>query len=75
MWAAHFGKDPALRLAAALFGGICVGFGARWGCGCTSGHGMRGTLQLVLSSWLAAICFFVGGVATAFLLALERVGL
>ncbi len=68
LWNAVFGSNVALRLVVAVFGGICVGFGARWGCGCTSGHGISGTLQLVLSSWLAAICFFIGGVATAFLL-------
>ncbi|MCF7837755.1 MAG: YeeE/YedE family protein [Candidatus Marinimicrobia bacterium] len=68
MWAAKFGSNVALRLVVAVFGGICVGFGARWGCGCTSGHGISGTLQLVLSSWLAAFCFFVGGMAVAFLL-------
>ncbi|MGM0601265.1 MAG: YeeE/YedE thiosulfate transporter family protein [Candidatus Rifleibacteriota bacterium] len=68
MWAAKFGDNVALRLVVALFGGICVGFGARWGSGCTSGHGISGTLQLVLSSWLAAAMFFVGGIATAFLL-------
>jgi len=68
MWAGAFGSNVALRLAVAVFGGICVGFGARWGCGCTSGHGISGTLQLVLSSWLSAACFFVGGVATAFAL-------
>lgn len=68
MWAETFGANVALRLAVAVFGGICVGFGARWGCGCTSGHGISGTMQLVLSSWLAAACFFVGGIAAAFFL-------
>lgn len=66
MWAAAFGSDTLVRLVVALFGGICVGFGARWGCGCTSGHGISGTMQLVLSSWLAAACFFVSGVLVAF---------
>ena len=68
MWADAFGPGAGPRLAVALLGGVCVGFGARWGRGCTSGHGISGTLQLVLSSWLAAFCFFVGGVATAFVL-------
>ena len=68
MWEARFGSTVALRLGVAVFGGICVGFGARWGCGCTSGHGISGTLQLVLSSWLSAACFFVGGAAAAFLI-------
>ncbi len=68
MWETAFGTSTTLRLAAALFGGICVGFGARWGKGCTSGHGISGTLQLVLSSWLASACFFVGGIGSAYLI-------
>jgi hypothetical protein len=68
MWEASFGSSILLRLAAALFGGICVGFGARWGSGCTSGHGISGTLQLVLSSWIAVLCFFISGIAVALLL-------
>ncbi len=66
MWEDTFGPSILLRLSAALFGGICVGFGARWGSGCTSGHGISGALQLVLSSWIAVFCFFAGGVAVAF---------
>ncbi|MBM9604922.1 YeeE/YedE thiosulfate transporter family protein [Desulfopila inferna] len=68
MWEETFGSNILLRLSVALFGGICVGFGARWGSGCTSGHGISGTMQLVLSSWIAVFCFFFGGVAVAFLL-------
>jgi uncharacterized membrane protein YedE/YeeE len=67
-WAAAFGGDPALRVAAALAGGVFLGFGARWADGCTSGHGISGTLQLAVSSWISAICFFVGGILTAQLL-------
>ncbi|MFO8127060.1 YeeE/YedE thiosulfate transporter family protein [Yoonia sp.] len=65
MWEAAFGANIFTRLAVAVAGGICVGFGARWGCGCTSGHGISGTMQLVLGSWLSAACFFIGGVAVA----------
>ncbi|MBD3220899.1 YeeE/YedE family protein [bacterium] len=68
MWAERFGAGAGGRLAVALVGGICVGFGARWGRGCTSGHGISGVLQLVLGSWLAAFCFFAGGVVVAFIL-------
>ncbi|MBN2465935.1 YeeE/YedE family protein [candidate division WOR-3 bacterium] len=66
LWAAAFGNTPAARMAVALFGGVCMGFGSRWAGGCTSGHGISGTLQLALSSWIASICFFAGGIATAF---------
>ncbi|MDY0219937.1 MAG: YeeE/YedE thiosulfate transporter family protein [Desulfobacterium sp.] len=68
MWQNAFGSSVALRLIVALIGGICVGFGARWGRGCTSGHGISGTLQLVISSWLAVICFFVSGIIVAMIM-------
>jgi hypothetical protein len=42
-----------------------LGLGARWAGGCTSGHGISGTLQLAVSSWVAAGCFFAGGILTA----------
>ncbi|MFW6303924.1 MAG: YeeE/YedE thiosulfate transporter family protein [Candidatus Sumerlaeota bacterium] len=65
LWEAGFGSTPFLRLIVAIIGGWLLGFGARWAGGCTSGHGISGTLQLVLSSWLAAICFFIGGIGAA----------
>ncbi len=68
LWAGRFGGSVLLRWVAALIGGIVLGFGARWAGGCTSGHGITGTLQLVIGSWLAAICIFVGGIVTAHLL-------
>ena len=67
-WAASFGSDPAIRLLSSLAGGILLGFGARWAGGCTSGHGISGTLQLALSSWVSAVCFFVGGIGVAMFL-------
>jgi len=67
-WEAAFGSLIPLRWAIALTGGILMGIGARWAGGCTSGHGISGTLQLAISSWMAAICFFIGGVATAMLI-------
>ncbi len=67
-WAASFGTSPVLRWLVALIGGVLMGLGARWAGGCTSGHGISGTLQLAVSSWLAAICFFIGGIAAAMLI-------
>lgn len=67
-WAEVFGTDPYLRISVAILGGIFLGFGSRFAGGCTSGHGISGTMQLAVSSWISAICFFVGGIATAFLL-------
>jgi len=65
IWANAFGGAPLLRVIVALLGSICLGFGARWADGCTSGHGISGTLQLAVSSWISAICFFIGGIVTA----------
>lgn len=62
LWASNFGNTPVLRIIVAMVGGIFLGFGARWADGCTSGHGISGTLQLALSSWISAIFFFVGGI-------------
>lgn len=65
LWAHEFGTAISPRLAVALVGGIFMGFGARWAGGCTSGHGISGTLQLAVSSWIVAICLFMSGIATA----------
>jgi len=64
-FASTFGTGAVLRFTVALIGGILLGLGARWAGGCTSGHGISGTLQLALSSWVAAICFFAGGILVA----------
>ena len=67
-WVGTFGNTPVTRWVVSLIGGIILGVGARWAGGCTSGHGISGTLQLGVSSWLAAICFFIGGIATAMII-------
>ena len=66
-----FGDDAILRLAVALIGGILMGLGARWAGGCTSGHGISGTLQLSLASWIAVICFFASGIIAAGIIRLQ----
>lgn len=63
-----FGFDPLLRWVFAIIGGILIGLGSRWAGGCTSGHGISGTLQLAVSSWVAVIMFFIAGIGTAMLL-------
>ncbi|MFN2476412.1 MAG: YeeE/YedE thiosulfate transporter family protein [Chthoniobacterales bacterium] len=69
MWQARFGADSyILRMIAASAGGLLMAFGARLGGGCTSGHGISGTLQLSVGSWIAVICFFLGGIPVAMLL-------
>ena len=65
VWAEGTGFGVAARMIVALIGGVCLGFGARWGSGCTSGHGISGALQLVVASWISLVCFFVGGIAAA----------
>lgn len=67
-WVEHFGDSTWLRLSIAFAGGILLALGARMAGGCTSGHGISGTMQLSLASWISLISFFIGGVVTAFLL-------
>ena len=57
-----------LRGVIGFAGGVLMAFGARLAGGCTSGHGISGTLQLNAGSWLTVICMFIGGIATAMLL-------
>lgn len=68
MWEERFGENIAARLAVALVGGALMAFGARLAGGCTSGHGISGALQLSVGSWVALICFFASGIATAMLM-------
>lgn len=68
LWRQHLGNSNLLRWFAAIIGGIFIGFGARWAGGCTSGHGISGTLQLTVISWITFIFFFIGGAITAFIL-------
>jgi uncharacterized membrane protein YedE/YeeE len=69
MWEARFGDDTVgLRWLAALGGGVLMAFGARLAGGCTSGHGISGTMQLSVGSWIAVVCFFASGIATAMLM-------
>ncbi|MGH8684511.1 MAG: YeeE/YedE thiosulfate transporter family protein [Nitrosospira sp.] len=65
LWEERFGPSHALRLGVAFIGGAVMAFGARLAGGCTSGHGISGTLQLSVGSWIALLCFFAGGGITA----------
>ena len=65
LWEEHFGSSYAFRLGVAFLGGAIMAFGARLAGGCTSGHGISGTMQLSVGSWVALICFFIGGMVTA----------
>ena len=46
-------------------GGVLVGFGARLGNGCTSGHGICGLSSLQLPSLVAVLTFMATGFVTA----------
>lgn len=52
-----------------LIGGFLIGFGTRYANGCTSGHTIMGLSNFSLSSLIATLGFFVGGlIMTHFLL-------
>lgn len=50
-----------------FIGGLLVGFGARYAGGCTSGHSITGLSMLQLSSLVATISFFIGGLIYTYL--------
>ncbi len=49
-----------------LVSGVLVGFGARLGSGCTSGHGVCGLSRLSPRSLVATALFMAAGFATVF---------
>ena len=65
MWVDRFGESLVLRGGIGFAGGLVMAFGARLAGGCTSGHGISGTLQLDAGSWLTVLFMFVGGITTA----------
>ena len=64
------GGLPAQTIAAAMpvliVAGLLTGFGAVWGHGCTSGHGVCGLSRLSVRSLVATIIFMATGIATVF---------
>ena len=66
MWEARFGDSIALRAVIGFGGGLLMAIGSRLADGCTSGHGISGTMQLNPGSWITLICLFIGGIAVAF---------
>lgn len=51
-----------------ILGGFMVGFGTRWADGCTSGHAISGLSNLQLSSLIAVVGFFLGGLIVTHLI-------
>ena len=68
LWRERFGPSVPKRLSASFLGGVVIIFGARLADGCTSGHGISGSLQLALSSWTFFLVLFASGIATSFIL-------
>ena len=73
LWPSRFGAPPLLAEVAGLRGwlllvvaGFLVGFGARLGGGCTSGHGVCGVGRLSPRSVVATVLFIIAGAATVF---------
>ncbi len=73
-WSQQFGGSIAKRLVVAFLGGVIIMFGTRMAGGCTSGHGISGSLQLALSSWTFFLTMFASGILTALVLFRKRSG-
>lgn len=69
---ALFAALPALQIdagyGALVLAGLLVGFGARCGSGCTSGHGVCGLSRFSPRSLLATLVFMTTGFATVFVM-------
>jgi uncharacterized membrane protein YedE/YeeE len=63
---------PVVRIESSMplliAGGLLVGWGSRYGSGCTSGHGVCGLSQLSPRSLVATLTFMGAGFATVFLM-------
>lgn len=65
LWSINIGSSIFFRYIISFIGGILIGFGSRLSNGCTSGHGISGTMQLSFSSWFIVIIFFSVAIVTA----------
>ncbi|MCM2349468.1 MAG: YeeE/YedE family protein [Bacteriovoracaceae bacterium] len=63
LWEQKFGTGSVSSYGLSGFvGGVLMAFGARLAGGCTSGHGISGTSQLSVASWVTLISLFLSGV-------------
>jgi uncharacterized membrane protein YedE/YeeE len=53
-------------IATLIIAGVLVGFGTRYGSGCTSGHGVCGLSRGSLRSFVATTLFMAAGVLTVY---------
>ena len=71
LWGA-FAALPSIHFETGSLGlivaGLLVGFGTRYGSGCTSGHGVCGISRLSPRSLVATLGFMASGFATVFVL-------
>jgi len=65
VWHDHHGGSMGKRMIVAFLGGAVLLYGARMAGGCTSGHGISGTLQLAVSGWVFFAAMFAAGLVTA----------
>lgn len=56
------------NVALMIVAGLLVGFGAAYGGGCTSGHGVCGLARLSLRSLVSTVIFMGTGFATVFVM-------
>jgi uncharacterized membrane protein YedE/YeeE len=65
-----FAPLPAVRFdtpfGVLVIAGLLVGWGTRYGSGCTSGHGVCGLSRMSPRSLVATLLFMVAGFATVF---------
>lgn len=67
-----FGQLPEIKIDAdyglLVMAGLIVGFGARYGSGCTSGHGVCGISRLSPRSIIATLAFMSMGCLTVYVM-------
>lgn len=63
-----FNFSNPLGILLTVIGSFLVGFGARYGAGCTSGHAITGLSHLQLPSLITVIGFFIGGLIMTWLI-------
>ncbi len=61
-------EGSQVSLGRLIVGGLLVGFGARLGGGCTSGHGICGMASLSVGSMLMVVVFLSTAIMTALLM-------
>jgi uncharacterized membrane protein YedE/YeeE len=64
----HVEINQPASIMALVIAGVLVGFGAVYGSGCTSGHGVCGIARVSPRSIIATSVFMVSGMATVFVI-------